>query len=119
MKTLQDFKQEVAEGYGYMDWQDATICDTVHASLATDLAERYAEYRAKEAEREGYNKGLNKGLNKGHTTGYDDGYDVGMYEGKTEGWNEGLKWAIENAYVSFNGEYYIVEPTSISKGLKL
>lgn len=57
MKTLNDFKQEVAIEYGLLDWEDLKGQIDNSETYSDLAAERYAEYRAKEAREEGFFEG--------------------------------------------------------------
>lgn len=84
MKTLADFKQQVAEKYG--DDSFSGMDCTLESLLwrIDEAAELYAEYRAKEAVRE-FEKKIGIQLEA-----------LFIYR---QGWNEALHWAADNAKV--------------------
>lgn len=110
MKTLSDFKQQVAEKKGFNKWYK--LLDSVEWENVPDLcdeaAELYADYRAKEAREEGIKVGvtLGKGCKQDNLI--------------KQAWNEALHWAAENAEVNNDpyGSKIWVDKQSILRGLK-
>lgn len=100
MKSLKDFKNEIAKKEGLGDWDDLCI-DDIQDKLHDQAAERFAEYREDEC-RDG----------QGHLI------EVKFEEGYKKGWNAALKWAAEHAERTLDNVHFYVERKDILKGLK-
>lgn len=81
--TLQDFKDQIADKYGYQNWSELRFSELLTTEEVEEYADEAAELYAKEREKEGYRMGWeNRGLPEfilPTLKPYNDEYPMGGY----------------------------------------